>query len=608
MTRAYVGGVRLNQLVTTFGIGSVIDLPHLAVIVRGLDQWDGARMRELVEPRLLAGVRELLGDQVERLVLPPMPASGGGWSGAPKPADLLVGVPVSPFPNWYRCPWCGLLARTDSGLFDLRTDMVRVDKVRYVHTHCAKAKQPTALPARFLTACARGHMQDFPWVDFVHAGSSCGRPMLELHEYGVSGSASDIVVSCTGCGRSRRMSDAFDARRMAGFLTCDGHHPHLDTVDDCGEAPVTMLLGATSSWFAYMQSVLGLPEQTGRLEQLVAEHADRFRSVELVDHVGVLRGAGVLGDFGAWSDAEVFDALARVREGRASVQTGDLKVPEWEALTRPDRVPESDTFRVQEAEVPEAWGRQLLQVVLVTRLREVRALVGFTRLVPAGGSGLADMPGVRIAPLARRDPIAVPAAEVRGEGIFLRFREEAVQEWLLREDVQLLGERFLAAHVRWHEKLGVRNAQLSFPGMRFVLLHTFSHAVMRRIAIECGYNAAGIRERIYSADVDAPGGPMAGVLLYTAAPDSEGTLGGLVHLGTSRELPRILAQAFDDAAICSSDPLCSRHDPDGDGATLHGAACHACLFAPETSCEAGNRYLDRSVLVATLTRRTTACF
>ncbi len=94
---------------------------------------------------------------------------------------------------------------------------------------------------------------------------------------------------------------------------------------------------------------------------------------------------------------------------------------------------------------------------------------------------------------------------------------------------------------------------------------------------------------------------MAGVLLYTAAPDSEGTLGGLVALGEPAELGFHLRGAIGDAALCASDPLCAEHDPDQDGVTLHAAACHACLFAPETSCERGNRYLDRAVLAELVT-------
>jgi hypothetical protein len=128
-------------------------------------------------------------------------------------------------------------------------------------------------------------------------------------------------------------------------------------------------------------------------------------------------------------------------------------------------------------------------------------------------------------------------------------------------------------------------------------MHSFSHALMRELTLECGYTAPSIRERIYASGVD-PQIDMAGVLIYPAAPDSEGTLGGLVALGRPQELGRMIRQALERAMLCASDPLCSEHDPRRDG-TLHGAACHACLFAPETSCENGNRYLDRSTLVPT---------
>ncbi|MCZ7616462.1 MAG: hypothetical protein M5T52_23625 [Ignavibacteriaceae bacterium] len=83
---------------------------------------------------------------------------------------------------------------------------------------------------------------------------------------------------------------------------------------------------------------------------------------------------------------------------------------------------------------------------------------------------------------------------------------------------------------------------------------------------------------------------MAGIFLYTAAADSDGTLGGLVELGKPENLERIIEQALIRATICSSDPLCSEHNP-GEDRSLHSAACHACSFVSETSCEYGNRYL-----------------
>jgi hypothetical protein len=140
------------------------------------------------------------------------------------------------------------------------------------------------------------------------------------------------------------------------------------------------------------------------------------------------------------------------------------------------------------------------------------------------------------------------------------------------------------------------------------MIHSLAHVLLRQLSIECGYSTASIRERIYARPPDAEGGPMAGLLIYTAAPDSEGTLGGLVGLAKPATLERHLDQALRSAALCSSDPLCSEHHAWRDGVTLHGAACHACLFAPESSCERGNRYLDRSLLVQTFSGPSAAFF
>ena len=127
-----------------------------------------------------------------------------------------------------------------------------------------------------------------------------------------------------------------------------------------------------------------------------------------------------------------------------------------------------------------------------------------------------------------------------------------------------------------------------------------SHALINELALECGYSPASLQERIYARDPGEEGGPMAGLLIYTAASDSEGTLGGLVSLGERGRFEGILQQALERARLCSADPLCAEHTPDASEDVLHNASCHACLFVPETSCERGNRYLDRATLVATL--------
>ena len=159
---------------------------------------------------------------------------------------------------------------------------------------------------------------------------------------------------------------------------------------------------------------------------------------------------------------------------------------------------------------------------------------------------------------------------------------------------------FFQAHIEWRKNRMIDKPEANFPGLRYVLLHSFSHALMRQFAMECGYTQASIRERIYSNNPGQTGDPMAGILLYTSAPDSEGTLGGLVSLGEPHNLERHIDSALEACGLCASDPTCAEHMPGYGASTVHAAACHSCLFSPETSCERGNRYLDRSVLVSTV--------
>jgi hypothetical protein len=154
--------------------------------------------------------------------------------------------------------------------------------------------------------------------------------------------------------------------------------------------------------------------------------------------------------------------------------------------------------------------------------------------------------------------------------------------------------RLRAAHIRWRNNRNMGGPpEDHWPGDRYLLLHTLSHLLVREIALECGYSSASITERIYSNSERSE----AGILLYTAASDSEGTLGGLVRLADAIQMDRLLRAAFANARRCSSDPLCAEHAPLVTEDTLHGAACHACVFASETTCERGNRFLDRRLIV-----------
>ncbi len=289
-------------------------------------------------------------------------------------------------------------------------------------------------------------------------------------------------------------------------------------------------------------------------------------------------------------------------------RAANLKLPEWEVFAHPGPHRASREFQIRPVPPPTEWTAVLERVVLVERLRVVQALVGFTRIQSPGDfDDVEELPEDRRAPLSREQPRWLPAVEVRGEGIFLQFREDGLQGWVRGGPAATQREQvFHETHARWRQSRNLPPLPVTFPNLRYLLLHTIAHALIRQLSLDCGYAMASIRERIYSLNPEDEDGPMAGVLLYTAATDSEGTLGGLVRLGEPDELGRHISFALERASLCASDPLCAEHVPDQYG--LHGAACHACLFLPETSCERGNKYLDRTLLVPTVAEPGIALF
>jgi hypothetical protein len=573
--------------------------------VTGLEDWPVQHGVLLTEERLLASVRKELGPQVQELRTPP-PAPDMAPGALPDDAALTMGVPVASFPRWLVCPQCRLLAPISSGLFEIVPNLFRPESTHYRHRNCRARKAPPAIPIRFLVACSRGHLDDFPWVDYSHRGQPCASPELNFLEQGTGDEPSELAVVCTQCPAGRSMAEALD-RSGPYAISCAGRRPHLRDYDSvgCHERMCTITLGASNTWFASLMSTLTIPKKGDRLAQLVEENWALLSKAQSAVFITAFRAAGQLNAFVQYSDEQVWKAI-EARAGGQQSDAGDLKTPEYEVLTNPANSPRSTDFRISEVAVPPAHRRWLERVVLAERLREVKALIGFTRIESSGELDDPTAARERRAPISRTPPKWVPATEVRGEGLFLQFRESEIGKWV--DQCRERSGEFFRTHKQWRTLRKIPSPELGYPGLRFVLLHSFAHALIRQCALECGYTAASLRERIYSKNVEEPDGPMAGILIYTAAPDSEGTLGGLVRLGETAVLGRHIRCALESMQLCASDPLCSEHDPPQDGLTLHAAACHACLFSAETSCERGNRYLDRSVLVETVERTGLAFF
>ncbi|MCP4263904.1 MAG: DUF1998 domain-containing protein [Planctomycetes bacterium] len=565
----------------------------------GLDAWDKNSCTPVEEVRLLAAVRKILGPQVSRLRVPPFVREEGA---NPFSAEGRIGVPVRPFPRWFRCVKCGLLAKYDSGLFDIKPNPYRPERTHFIHANCERGANSDAVPARFLMACRNGHLDDFPWHWFVHGGSSGCHGSLRFFESGASLQTENLWVKCSQCNAAKSLVHAFGREARENLPACRGRHPHLDEYDPkCDEEPRAVLLGATNSWFAISLSVLAIPLEKNQLSQLILDGWNYFSHVESLEEVKIviktLTISSSLIGIESFDPREVWEIIKDKKEGKFSesvITEGDIKKPEWDVLVSPNPPTDWPHFMSRKTGVPKHYKGLIEEVLLLERLREVNALVGYTRVeAPEESTDPQDRPPM--ADLCRSRPEWVPASEVHGEGIFVRFKESAIQKWEKLESTKKRNRRLENGHRGWRNARRLKPED-GFPGIRFAMLHTFAHLLIRELALECGYNAASIRERVYASDGDDS--PMAGVLLYTAAADSDGTLGGLVDLGKPENLGRLITRALSRATVCSSDPLCSEHDPSEDR-SLHLASCHACTFVAETSCERGNRYLDRALLVKT---------
>ncbi|MFI7445795.1 DrmB family protein [Nonomuraea indica] len=622
--RVRAGAVRPSHLMFTSGVGSLVDLPNFSVLVSGLDDWryEGAYGWEAIaEPRLLAAIQSFPYRKGEpeslnfRSVKELRPAPWiAGIEREPSGPASKVGVPAVPFPGWMRCTACDLLAPIDSKVFGFENDKPRKPhEARFFHDNCGrkrKGRKPLAVAARFVLACTGGHLDDFPYVEFVHHGQPCAKvthPTLQMTDRGGNLGA-NVEVRCTNCEEKRNIRAALGRRGQDQLPRCRGRHPHLSYFDEggCNRQLHVLVVGASNQWFPQTLAALAVP-QTGAkaIDTMVERHWEAIKPLVLPMYPWARENLPIMRDhFAKWSDQEVWDATERRRAIEAgetekkSPAYPDLRSPEWEVFSAEELPEPNDDFALRRLdEIPGRLKEIYADVLQVERLREVRALIGFTRLDAPDPE---DPDLVTRAPLSRSKPLWVPASQVRGEGIFLRLPEDLLRDWEERVIESEAMRQHLEAYTRFRSYRysdrikGSFDAARGWPGPRFYALHTLSHLLIRTIALQCGYSSASLSERIYAG---TPDDPRSGILIYTAVPDSEGTFGGLVSLAEPDRLVELTFGALRDARHCSSDPLCAERTPQAPADFLHGAACHVCLFVSETTCERGNRYLDRRFVV-----------
>ncbi len=182
----------------------------------------------------------------------------------------------------------------------------------------------------------------------------------------------------------------------------------------------------------------------------------------------------------------------------------------------------------------------------------------------------------------------IPAIANIGEGIFIDFNNDKISKWIESNDE--IQKRANIIQKNFDEtKLNQKEKRIISP--KLILLHTFSHLIIKELEFLSGYPATSLHERLYV------GADMQGILIYTIA-GAEGSYGGLVSVCKSKKIGEIIKSALYRATDCSSDPICYQTKEQGQGVGgTNLAACYSCALLPETSCEEFNRFLDRKLLI-----------
>ncbi|HFD17068.1 MAG TPA: DUF1998 domain-containing protein [Rhodospirillales bacterium] len=584
--------LRSSQVITTFGPGAMVDLPDWSVIIGGLDHWDENKRRKIIEHRLLPR----LPDPSRGLATPPLHDENPYSNERP-------GLEVFVFPTWF------LTAEGQPSPGHAGRHRRRLVRFGEIDARKRTFEGKPVVPVRFVAACEAGHVEDVDWKLFVHRGAKdCDHP-LWLEESGASGDVKETWVCC-GCGDERPLYDALGAHAKV-LGPCRGRRPWLgpDASEPCDLHKRLLVRTASNAYFPVLISVLSIPQAApSDLQRLVETHWDDLHQVTSpADLANLLRfNSAVRNTFAGYDETDLLRAIQEMRDQPPSLRPDEFAILKGH-VSAPLELADPTALLATEPLDRGQWDPdyrfpQIEKVVLVHRLREVLAQIGFTRFEPVTSNpeGELDL-GVRSQKLSNA-PWPYPAIELYGEGIFLAFDEKRLRGWMANKTVRERSERLEAGFQQWRKR--VPTGHHAFPGVAYVALHTLSHLLLAEIALDCGYPLAALRERIYALpDRDA-----FGVLVYTASSGSGGTLGGLVEAG--KRIGDYLERALERARLCSSDPICAEHDPslEGVGNPLSGAACHGCVLVPESSCENRNDFLDRALLVETLADKGVALF
>lgn len=557
----HIGEIRPGQLITTFGPGSIVDARNDSVMVLDLKYWEN--VGQIIHDARLASFLK-----VNYFLTP----------SASKKRDL----PIISFPEYHVCSSVNC-----NYLFNIY-DEFNLNEYLKKGPRCPRCSFK-AYPARFVVSCDKGnHLDDFPWRWWVHKGyTDCDRPLL-LKSHGKTSSLAQLVVECE-CGAKRSMSGATEPGEFKDY-NCTGRHPFRFSYKKggCDSKVIPLQRGASNVYFSALRSAISIPPWNDPIIDLIEEHYTRIQDYKR--DFGELGVQKVYEQYfqDKYSKEEFQEALEK-RETQIDTYS-DIKKMEYEAITHYSKNSGNSVekyFKAEDESVSDDLKPYIGRIIRIQRLREVLVLLGFMRN-DSPEPEVDEPKGIVWLDCGSEDRW-LPAVEIHGEGIFIELNKEQVKTWLKEnKNIGVLSQKYKDMYNNWVEKKGWSNHSLR--DAAYVMMHTLAHLLITELSLQCGYSSTAIKERIYYD------GDMMGILIYTGSTDKEGSLGGLVEMGNIDRFRDVLYKALENAVFCTNDPACSTLEPQEDN-HLNGSACHSCSMISETSCETGNRLLDRSLVV-----------
>lgn len=585
--------VRAAQAVLQYGVGAMVDFSDQTLVTAAPEYWSG--IRRIYDDRFAKAL------DVDYFALP-------------------TNISYSRFPEWYFCPKCRKFQPLKKWIAEYKknakANMLERDAYMVEHMQCPRCRQDLVV-ARIVTVCEKGHLNDFPWIKWVHAKSRkpiCCNPELKF-KTGASGTEGleGLSISCS-CGAVASLKGAFDKDCFqkldedAGVsqFRCEGNHPFRHTKEKCTCYPKTIQRGASSVYFPIVHSSLVIPPYANKLNAKIEQSKAYDNCMTVIcDEDPEERLPTITKRLPKWAEKialeigaprmEVEKVLSEKwlepKSESVDVTSDQYRMEEYTALSGKVSTAGSGfgDFSREEMDISEYGLPHIKSISLIDKVRVVNALIGFSRIQQATSSRDAGF-----VPVKEPDTRWYPAYEVRGEGIFIELNQRDIDTWIdthpeVTERAARLNSNYAASFT------GTSHPRTITP--KFLLLHTLSHLLISQLSFECGYSIASLSERLY-CNSESGEKTMAGIFIYTASGDAEGTLGGLVRQGRPDAFPRILKKAIANAKTCSNDPVCIMSRGQG-RESLNLAACHACGLLPETCCEERNVFLDRGVIVGT---------